>query len=162
MSRVPLHLVDDAPPNPCGGCTACCTVLRVVELGKGFHSPCPYIVPSGCRIYADRPGSCRTWSCLWARGMVSDDPRYRPDRLGLILDITVRPGVAFLTAYEVWSGASRQPAAQEFLDRIEPRYKQCVVSVERTVFSTDAPLAEELNRIASPASFLEGMDEEAI
>lgn len=163
MSLVPLQLVDDLPSQPCGGCTACCAVLKVTELGKGFHTPCPNISSSGCRIYPDRPKSCRDWSCLWAGGVLPAHAHHRPDRLGLILDLTVVLGLAFITAYEVRPGASREPEARDLLDRIRQRYKLCIISAKGTITSTDATLAEELRLSHTPKTAQrDQVEEEAV
>jgi hypothetical protein len=50
----------------CGTCTLCCKVMGIVELEKPKGSWCDHAVPGqGCSIYAERPHSCRVFSCLW-------------------------------------------------------------------------------------------------
>ncbi len=77
------------PGKACGGCTACCDSVPVKEINLGAYVRCPHLrappdLGHGCGIYADRPWSCRAWSCIW---MISDLPEeYRPDRLGVVLD----------------------------------------------------------------------------
>lgn len=144
MIPLPLQLVDGATVIPCGACTACCTVMAVPELQKEFHSPCPHVCAAGCRIYDARPRICREWFCLWARGALPGDERRRPDRLGLILDITLLPGAAVLTAYEVWPGASQHAPARDLLDQLQQTYKVCIVTPDRTVYCSDAEIAAEL------------------
>lgn len=78
----------------CGGCTACCEIVSVKELGlKSFHGGCPHLATvlhargPGCSIYAGRPASCRGWSCAWLVGPPEewrDD--LRPDRCGFVVD----------------------------------------------------------------------------
>lgn len=70
------------PTRRCGDCNACCTTMPVLELDKPGHTRCQHVSSRGCRIYADRPTSCRTWFCLWALGHVPRD--WRPDKLGLV------------------------------------------------------------------------------
>jgi len=55
------------PIRECGSCSACCTVTGVPEIEKGTYEACKH---AGCGIYADRPGSCRTFGCQWLRGML--------------------------------------------------------------------------------------------
>lgn len=45
----------------------CCTPA-VPELGKPAGPLCQHCTGKGCAIYADRPGSCRRFFCLWAAG----------------------------------------------------------------------------------------------
>jgi len=50
----------------CGDCSLCCKVLRIPELEKPQDHWCPnFAAGSGCRIYADRPHSCRIFHCAW-------------------------------------------------------------------------------------------------
>jgi len=56
--------VDVVLDRNCGGCTMCCKLLRVEELGTPPLSWCPHCVAtSGCGIYADRPTECRQFYC---------------------------------------------------------------------------------------------------
>jgi hypothetical protein len=73
------------PKFPCGGCTACCTVVGVEELGKPYNCKCEHDNGSGCAIYGKHPGSCKEFACFWAMGIFGDIPELRPDRLGVLL-----------------------------------------------------------------------------
>jgi hypothetical protein len=71
----------------CGGCTLCCKLVPVRELGKPAGQRCQHQRHGkGCSIYARRPISCRTWSCRW---LVEDDTAElsRPDRSRYAIDI---------------------------------------------------------------------------
>jgi hypothetical protein len=76
-----------APPakRVCGDCTLCCKVMAIEELAKPTGGWCPHCQPGrGCRIYAARPGECRSYSCLW----LTDeriDPRWKPNKSKLVL-----------------------------------------------------------------------------
>lgn len=72
------------PGKNCGGCTACCRVVPVREMGVKAFQTCPMAIKRGCRIYAMRPRSCRTWSCSWLIGALP--PELRPDRIGVVMD----------------------------------------------------------------------------
>ncbi len=50
---IPAALLFDAPAAPAGY-----QVLGYDQAGR-----CPMLQESGCRIYADRPGTCRTYDC---------------------------------------------------------------------------------------------------
>ncbi len=51
--RIPAALLFDAPGAPAGF-----QLLGYDESGR-----CPMLEPAGCRIYADRPLTCRTYDC---------------------------------------------------------------------------------------------------
>lgn len=75
----------------CGGCTACCEIVPVKEIGLKAYTRCQHardamhVKGPGCAIYAERPYSCRSWSCLWLKtpGL---PPELRPDRCGIVVD----------------------------------------------------------------------------
>jgi hypothetical protein len=88
----------------CGGCTLCCTVLRVDELSKLGGEPCAHQREGvGCAIHATRPGICRAYRCLWLAGALREQDR--PDRLGALLDLVSRAGVPELRIREARPGA---------------------------------------------------------
>lgn len=77
------------PKNPCGGCTMCCHIIPVAELGLKAFTRCPHErgfphAQPGCSIYDHRPSSCRVWSCQYALEGWEDD--LRPDRCGVVVD----------------------------------------------------------------------------
>jgi hypothetical protein len=107
--------IDSAPAahpasalRQCGPCTACCTVMGVVELNKGNYQPCSFNCGS-CAIYESRPTMCREWSCVWLLGFIKGDEPTRPDQLGLIFNRETLGGRHLLVAYEVWPRAGRDP-----------------------------------------------------
>jgi hypothetical protein len=71
-------------------CTLCCRLMDVDELDKPADKWCEHCqVGTGCRIYEDRPKTCRGWSCQWlARPDRYPEEELRPDRCGFLLDIT--------------------------------------------------------------------------
>lgn len=77
------------PGKACDGCTKCCEILPVREIGLGAFTRCPKLtgppaVELGCSIYSSRPGSCRRWSCVW---LTSDLPeKFKPSRCGVVVD----------------------------------------------------------------------------
>lgn len=66
--------------QPCDGCTACCEVLGVEELRKGYYVPCEHCTAHGCGTYENRPKSCREFYCLYSTGLTAD----RPDQSGVM------------------------------------------------------------------------------
>lgn len=122
----------------CGGCTLCCTVLRVDELGKLGGEPCRYLdgAGAGCGIHPHRPRICRRYRCLWLQGAF--DPEDRPDRIGAVLDLLSQGGTAHLAVREAQPGAlERSPR----LAAIVGRYRSFLpvhVSDTRRVMDPDA------------------------
>lgn len=91
--------------RPCGECSACCTALGVHEIGKGEYVRCDHICEGGCAVYDTRPQSCRTYQCLWSTmppDRMSDE--FRPDRLGIIVEITENKIGKAIVAREVIAG----------------------------------------------------------
>lgn len=97
MSDMPLPLLAEGEPpsgRACGGCTRCCEVVPVKEIGLKPFTRCPKLRDwtsthgPGCSIYADRPYSCRGWSCLWLKSAQLPD-EMRPDRSGVVVDEVV-------------------------------------------------------------------------
>ena len=98
----------------CNSCTACCHVLNVKELDKPIRVDCPHQCKNGCRIYEERPESCRIFMCVWARGF--GNRKERPDKLGLFVE--ERPGPPAGRQYfvkEVRLGAARSKRAMRYL-----------------------------------------------
>lgn len=75
----------------CGGCTVCCTVLKVdtPDFAKPADTPCVHLGTGGCTIHAVRPPVCRTWFCAWRRVAAMPDEA-RPDRSGLLVSLNFR------------------------------------------------------------------------
>jgi hypothetical protein len=112
-------LLNETPQagRSCSECTACCTVLAVVELRKPMRWACDHVACGGCQIYATRPAACHAFNCLWLRGAMPGDESHRPDRLGVMFDSffsTATNEVRFI-AFELWNGAFDEPAAAQLL-----------------------------------------------
>ena len=117
----------------CGSCSACCDVLAVAELEKGTYEACAHVCEAGCGIYADRPGSCRTFECEWLRGTLevdgAVDPDLRPDACGVIFEY--RPETAFgevFAAWEVEPGASATGPAREVIEGLEESFPVIIMT----------------------------------
>lgn len=73
-------------PRECGSCTECCHLMAVSEIGKPVFKWCQFCDKSvGCKIYDNRPHSCRGFQCLWLKDMSIPD-EMRPDRCGVMLE----------------------------------------------------------------------------
>lgn len=107
-------------------------MLGVPELEKRVGEPCAHVCSSGCGIYADRPGSCRTFECQWLRGLLevdgSVDPALRPDACGVIFDYQPRtPSGDVYVAWEVVPGAASSEPAKRILEGLEERFPVIVM-----------------------------------
>jgi hypothetical protein len=119
----------------CGGCTLCCRLIPVEELGKPAGTRCEHQrTGKGCAIYERRPVSCREWSCLWLIGTEGGGELQlsRPDRSHYVLDespdlVRIRNDETGeveqeLTVMQIWCDplfpdAWRDPALLAMLDR---------------------------------------------
>ena len=126
----------------CGSCSACCTAIAVHEIGKGTYETCEYLCEAGCGIYAERPGSCRTFECQWLRGVLevdgSIDTEMRPDACGVIFDY--QPETAFgevFTAWEVEPGASDSGHAGSIIKGLQERF--LVIIMTRSLDGENGP-----------------------
>jgi hypothetical protein len=82
--------VTDAP-RQCGDCSLCCKVLGIPELDKPKDSWCPnFAAGAGCRIYQDRPPSCRDFICRWLTDSTMG-PEWKPSVCKMVIDS--RPGL---------------------------------------------------------------------
>ena len=75
-----------APRADCGGCTVCCTALRIEgdEFAKPAGVTCHHCTPTGCGIYQTRYAICRGFQCGWLLLPVLDES-WRPDRSGILI-----------------------------------------------------------------------------
>jgi hypothetical protein len=72
----------------CGGCTLCCRLLPVKEIGKPANTRCVHVrTGRGCRVHDKDgfPSSCRIWSCEWLGN--PEVKTRRPDRAGYVIDM---------------------------------------------------------------------------
>lgn len=80
----PPAVARAAPIRECGSCTLCCKTMSVWEIEKPNGKWCPHVRDhQSCAIYDTRPTSCRTFDCLWLRGIGTD--AMRPDRSRVVL-----------------------------------------------------------------------------
>ena len=85
------------PGRACEGCTLCCKLLPVRALEKPAFKWCTHCSPSvGCNIYADRPGQCAAFKCVFLLDL--DLPEeWRPSKSKLVL--AVEPSGGGLEVY---------------------------------------------------------------
>lgn len=126
----------------CGDCVACCALMTVKEISKPAGQMCPKACAKGCSIYADRPGSCRAFECLWLQDEVGVwNSSHRPDRFGLMF--SYQYGTAFgdvMSAFEVWPGASEEEEPAKMLRKLSEKMVIIVLKGDRRTVL--APLSE--------------------
>lgn len=114
----------------CGTCTACCTVMAVLELKKPPYHRCTHATATGCGIYKEKPRNCTVYKCSWL--VTPEMPKEaRPDRMGVIFDKEGLPeecnGYGVAAAREIWRGAVDGPIARQFIDQIRKDHFVVVV-----------------------------------
>jgi len=106
------------PARTCGTCTLCCKAVGVQALNKAVGSWCPECdrKGGGCRIYDQRPGECRTFSCAWLDGFLPDEGD-RPDRMKVVVfqDSSEDPNERIVVFAEAQPGSASGNARAQFL-----------------------------------------------
>lgn len=113
------HSLKVEQERSCGTCTACCITHGVPSLDKKEFERCAILsrsVQPGCSLYATRPKECRTWSCLWKKGLgeESDIPNVR----GIVLDVGTDARV--ITAKEAFEGGFE--TAEPLLEKLSDKF----------------------------------------
>jgi hypothetical protein len=63
----------------------CCKVPAIAEFAKPPGVWCSHAISGkGCAIYADRPGSCRAFYCLWMQDE-SFGPEWKPEKAKFVV-----------------------------------------------------------------------------
>lgn len=110
----PLQLFHPESKPSCGECTACCTAMAVLSIGKKLWQKCRF-ENGACSIYSDKPHECNIFECAWLSGHLVGDIPYadlRPDRLGLMFyGADISDGTPGLACWEVNPGAVLANAA---------------------------------------------------
>ena len=136
----------------CGACTACCKTHPIVEIDKPAGSWCSQCdVGHGCRIYAERPTSCREFQCQWLKGSWEENDR--PDKTKVVIDFSIYPSIGrTMMLFEVAiGGLDRRFASLVRKAAIKARYAIQLVPV-----SGEAVLILEKGRTVSDDFVLEG------
>ena len=70
----------------CGECTLCCKLLRIEETNSLPNEICKYCKENiGCKIYDNRPESCKIFECAWKQ-MKYADLDLRPDKCNALFE----------------------------------------------------------------------------
>ncbi len=133
------------PGRECGSCTMCCKTMSVQEIDKPNNVWCRHVRNhSSCAIYETRPNSCRTFDCLWLRGIGTD--AMRPDRSRVVMveaegEAGGPKGFAAIldpTRPLAW----QEPSMRAFLEQIRDRYGAIGMALgsRKRVFRAGQPL----------------------
>jgi hypothetical protein len=73
------------PGRACGTCMMCCKVPAIEEFAKPPGVWCKHAISGkGCGIYAQRPGSCRAFYCLWMQD-ARFGPEWKPEKAKFVV-----------------------------------------------------------------------------
>jgi hypothetical protein len=147
----------------CGDCSLCCKVLGIAELDKPKDTWCPnFVAGTGCRIYSDRPPSCRNFACSWLTDATMG-PEWKPSVCKMVLDakprmlaVHVDPAVSrpwrAEPYYSVLKRLSAQGMSRSIIVLVIERRRNIVILPDREVdlglVGPDARIAME--RIETP------------
>jgi hypothetical protein len=145
----------------CGTCTACCRLMGVEEFDKPDGQWCQHCaIGAGCRIYEDRPPSCRNWSCMWRQfPNLLPQEELRPDRCGFVIYATRDDqGVLLVIIVDYGDPCDEltwPPLLRPWLDQMAPRDTPILVKfVDDGGFLT-SEIEEHMRRLW-PDSFVIG------
>jgi hypothetical protein len=80
-----VHQPRLVPGRACGTCMMCCKVPAIEEFAKPPGVWCHNAVSGkGCKIYAERPGSCRAFYCLWMQD-ARFGPEWKPEKAKFVV-----------------------------------------------------------------------------
>jgi hypothetical protein len=110
--------------NHCGTCTACCNIFAIAELpDKPAGKWCTHCaVGVGCKIYEQRPATCRMFECLWLISQKQADPRnrlpaeLRPDKSKVVFSPTTNENVMAATTMPHSPDAWTHPRVTKLID----------------------------------------------
>ena len=113
----------------CGACNLCCKVIGAPPDSDAFIGPagqwCEHCdVGVGCRIHESRPERCRTWTCMWLGGSMTE--KHRPDKIGVVFWQGAKATVTFtdgrvvspVRANESYRGAAKRKRAKRIIDAL--------------------------------------------
>lgn len=145
--------------NLCGSCTLCCKIMAVDELQKPRNQWCGHCDKGrGCKIYDERPQSCRDFECVWLLSQKHDPappsplpPELRPDRSKVVLAMSTSGKALIAHVDPGYPTAWREGPMARFLDAMIANDVPVIVAVgeKRTWLSRehgilDVPMDESV------------------
>jgi hypothetical protein len=80
-------LTELVPGRSCGTCILCCKVFAIRELNKPAGRWCVHAERGrGCKIYNDRPDTCRGFYCMW-RVDATLGPEWKPETARFVVSL---------------------------------------------------------------------------
>jgi hypothetical protein len=127
----------------CGSCTKCCTVLGIAEIKKPAWEECPNVAAGiGCKIYSDRPASCRQFICGWLLDPYMG-PDLKPENCHVVFYQRSEQHIV-ATCDAAYPDAWRKPNVVEFLHRLAkanaPHRKVILMEKNRTWYVTETAI----------------------
>ncbi len=124
MKSLDVYKVLKAPQsNDCGGCTACCDIIGICELGKPYYARCVHKQDRGCGCYQERPASCRSWRCGWHLKLLGDGTKFRPDICGIMVQLEPEGRETAIELYEVRPNAFESQTLPTIIDKVHHHYR---------------------------------------
>jgi hypothetical protein len=128
------------PGKSCGSCTKCCTVMGIPELKKRAWDECSHVAAGiGCKIYSERPNSCRQFICGWLLDPYMGED-LKPENCHVVFYQRGEQHIVG-TCDAVYPDAWRAPNVIAFMQRLAkanaPRRKVILMEKGRTWFITE-------------------------
>lgn len=103
VMELPIATLENAKVQKCGDCQECCVSMAIEQLNppKPMWHVCRHQGRKGCNIYGKHPPECKEYQCAWLSGLFKGEIAFRPDKLGLIIDLRELPDGSIQYA-QVW------------------------------------------------------------
>lgn len=119
-----------AENRTCGNCTLCCKIVSVLELEKPTMTWCEHCdIGRGCKIYDQKPESCRTFNCMWLLNTWMEES-LRPDRCKVVFETCYGTKVILALLNEGNDDAHLKQPVAGLIEHIVGRLKYSVIVVK--------------------------------
>lgn len=118
----------------CGECVVCCIYHHIPILDKTAMEVCVNLKPlestfkakgcNSCKVYENRPVTCKMYNCAWLLGHGKEEDR--PDKTHLVFDQSKRIENS-LECKELKQGQSDTEEGREVIDRMSKSYETPVI-----------------------------------
>jgi hypothetical protein len=112
----------------CGSCTLCCTVMGVPSISKDRDERCTYMRQGRCSVYAQRPGECREFNCLWLMGLLPNE--LRPDKVKAVGNANAAGDILIFHIHPSSRGAHKKEPLAGFIANAERKGVSIIVCCE--------------------------------
>jgi hypothetical protein len=144
-------LLEPVPGRECGPCNVCCRVPTIIEpaLKKPPGVLCPHwAFGTGCTVYGQRSGPCRSHFCAWRRIEQLDDC-WRPDRINIYAEVKTEPNERFQHLLP------EAPFALKFtvLGNLDEQQLALLMATAASLIANDVPV---IVAVAAPPGYMGG------